>query len=93
MPVDHHFASARTVAPYTLDWVNPMDCKRFDRGSLQANRMAVIGIGQSFRQPRPSSDRRLASGYKVSQLTAVLADPEDIPGIGPVAAMALARIA
>jgi hypothetical protein len=32
----------------------------------------------------------LASGYKVSQLTAVLADPEDIPGIGPVAATALA---
>jgi transposase len=27
---------------------------------------------------------------KVSQLTAVLADPEDIPGIGPVAATALA---
>jgi transposase len=32
----------------------------------------------------------LASGYKVSQLTAVLADPEDIPGIGPVTATALA---
>src|SRR5690349_1622008 len=31
-----------------LDWVTPMEPTSFDGGSLQANRMAVIGIGRYF---------------------------------------------